>query len=128
MRMPCPPLTAHVRFVLAGVVALLLALAGCERSAPQPVASTPSNAAPIERRIVVLSPALAVMLQQLGHEDDIVAKHTWDLALGDAIPTIGDQFELDYETLLRLDPTHVPLHGATGGGLGDANETLTTLS
>ena len=88
-------------------MALLLALAGCERSAPQPVASTPSNAAPIERRIVVLSPALAVMLQQLGHEDDIVAKHTWDLALGDAIPTIGDQFELDYETLLRLDPTHV---------------------
>ncbi|MFG0306260.1 MAG: ABC transporter substrate-binding protein [Phycisphaerales bacterium JB040] len=85
----------------------MLCIAGCERDAPQPAVRTPSNPAPEQRRLVVLSPALAVMLQQLGHEDDVVARHTWDIALSDSIPTIGDQFELDYEALLRLDPTHV---------------------
>jgi ABC-type hemin transport system substrate-binding protein len=62
-----------------------------------------------EVRMAVLSPALAVMLHDLGLEDHIVARHGWDLALDRSLPVAGDQTGLDYEVLLRVNPTHVLL-------------------
>jgi len=100
------------RSLLAVAVCALLTvfLVACGRSpsaSPQAKGSAQGPAQGQARRIVVLSPAIAVMLQGLGFEDQIVAKHTWDLALSDSIPAVGDQFELDYEALLKINPTHV---------------------
>lgn len=60
-------------------------------------------------RIVALSPALAVILRDLGLESRIVARHAYDLALNPDLPVAGDQLDIDYETLLRIEPTHVLL-------------------
>lgn len=87
-----------------------LLLASCGQGSPSPSATSEAasaNDAAQPNQIVVMSPALAVMLQELGHEDAIVGKHTWDMVLSDAVPELGDQFELDYEALLTLNPTHV---------------------
>ena len=98
-------LPSSVRAFIAFLLCVLLVACGRSPSAsPQPAKGPAQGDA---RRIVVLSPAIAVMLQDLGFEDSVVAKHTWDLALSDSIPAVGDQFELDYEKLLTLNPTHV---------------------
>lgn len=68
-------------------------------SPPAPVAHRP--------RLVVLSPALAVMLVDLGVESDIVGRHGYDMVLDRSIPSCGDQSGIDYESLLAARPTHV---------------------
>jgi ABC-type hemin transport system substrate-binding protein len=60
-------------------------------------------------RIVVLSPALAVTMVDLGLESSIVGRHGWDYVLDKRVPVCGDQAGIDYETLLRAKPTHVVL-------------------
>jgi len=94
-----------VRAILAMSLCVLLVACGKSPSAAPQSAKGPAQGD--ARRIVVLSPAIAVMLQDLGFEDSVVARHTWDLALSESIPAVGDQFELDYEALLAINPTHV---------------------
>jgi len=60
-----------------------------------------------ETRIVALSPALAIMLKDIGVEDQIVGRHGFDLVLDKSVPVCGDQAGIDYEQLLRVEPTHV---------------------
>lgn len=60
-------------------------------------------------RIAALSPALGVMLIDLGLEDRVVARHAWDSFLPASIPHAGDQSAIDYERLIAADPTHVLL-------------------
>lgn len=80
---------------------------GCDKkSSPAPPATVATVAAP---RIVVLSPALAVLLRDLGLEPMIVGRHAWDLALDPALPVCGDQSGVDLEALLKVQPTHVVL-------------------
>lgn len=87
--------------VLAAIVAAL-AIVSCGPSAP-----TEAPADADEPRIVALSPAVAVMLVDLGLEDRIVGRHDYDLVLDPGVPKIGDQAQIDYEALLRAEPTHV---------------------
>jgi ABC-type Fe3+-hydroxamate transport system substrate-binding protein len=88
------------------VSAALLAFA-CERrpddrSAPKATGSgTP--------RLAVLSPAMAVILRDLGREDQIVGRHGFDLVLQPSVPVVGNQNGLDYEALIAVRPTHVLL-------------------
>ncbi len=97
--------------MLSGPVArgLLLLLAGlcllpaCERRTIPPPAP---SAGP---RLVVLSPALAVILRDLGRGDLIVGRHGFDAWTDQSIPVCGDQGGLDAEALLRARPTHVLL-------------------
>ena len=56
-----------------------------------------------------LSPAIAIVLRDMGLADRIVGRHGWDLTLDESIPVCGDQAGLDYESLLRVRPTHVLL-------------------
>lgn len=72
---------------------------GCKRS--------PSGPAPAGPRVVVLSPALATIMADLGHADAIVGRHGFDRFTDQAIPVCGDQAGLDYEALVRVRPTHV---------------------
>ena len=57
----------------------------------------------------MLSPALAVIVRDLGLEANIVARHGFDIVLDKSIPVAGDQSGLDYEILLTAKPTHVLL-------------------
>ena len=82
-------------------VATCILAAGCGRTEPEP----PSPVG--EPRVVVLSPAVASVLRDLGLEDRIVGRHAFDSWLPAAIPPCGDQAGIDYETLLTLRPTHV---------------------
>ena len=91
---------------------ILTALAACTLFACDAEVLSPARAAtaadqPAPTRIVVLSPALGVILQDLGLEDDIVGKHAWDMALAGSIPAVGTHDDPDLESILRLQPTHL---------------------
>ncbi len=68
---------------------------------------TPSDIDKGPPRLAVLSPALAVMLSDLGVGPSIVARHGYDMVLDKSIPSCGDQSGIDYESLLSVRPTHV---------------------
>lgn len=73
---------------------------------------TPPSAPPLTApgdgpRIVALSPALAVTLRDLGLAGRIVGRHGFDRSLPREIPVCGDQSGIDYEALIRVQPTHV---------------------
>jgi ABC-type Fe3+-hydroxamate transport system substrate-binding protein len=86
---------------IAAVVALAVWAERGRRPAPAPKAGS----AP---RLVVLSPALSVTLQDVGAGGLIVGRHDFDETLPD-VPPAGHQFGIDYEALLALRPTHVLL-------------------
>ncbi|MCC7388383.1 MAG: hypothetical protein IT431_06405 [Phycisphaerales bacterium] len=79
---------------------LLLCLGACARREPAPAGQT-------QPRIVVLSPALAVILTDMGLAPEIVGRHGWDRVLDPAIPVCGEQQAINYEALHRARPTHV---------------------
>ena len=85
--------------------------------------ATRATTAP-ELRLVVLSPALAVTLVDLGLEDAIVGRHGYDMVLRESVPVCGDQGGIDYERLLSVDPTHVLLEW----GARELPERLRTLA
>lgn len=91
-------------------LALILALGSCGRS-PSGTGGASGAAAPEHQdpRIVALSPAIAHMLVGLGLEDRIVGRHDWDLVLRRDVPAVGSQDGIDYEALLRADPTDILL-------------------
>jgi ABC-type Fe3+-hydroxamate transport system substrate-binding protein len=93
------------RGLLLGVIVGVFALVGCERSAP-PSAPPPAGAAG-EPRIAVMSPALAGTLRWLGRDGAIVGRHGFDVWSDRALPVCGDQAGFDYETLIRVNPTHI---------------------
>jgi ABC-type hemin transport system substrate-binding protein len=90
---------------MRGLIGILLAfvlMAGCEQR-PQ------SSAGSGEPRIVAMSPAIGIMMKDLGLEGRIVGRHAWDMVLDPALPVCGDQAGLDYEALIATNPTHVVL-------------------
>jgi ABC-type hemin transport system substrate-binding protein len=100
--------------VAACALALVMALwSGCEgrSAAPRQGDSEAPATGPgqEEVRLAVLSPALAVILRDLGLEEKVVARHGWDMVLDRTVPVAGDQTGLDYEMLMRARPTHVLL-------------------
>lgn len=72
---------------------------GCDRR-PAPV----TQPGP---RIVALSPAIGIILTDLGLGKAIVGRHGYDTFLPAELPTCGDQGGVDYERLIKLSPTHV---------------------
>ena len=78
---------------------------GCER-APA-AASPPAPVAATAPRTVVLSPALGLLMRDLGLQGTIVGRHGYDTYLPPSIPTCGDQSGIDFERLLMVKPTHV---------------------
>jgi ABC-type hemin transport system substrate-binding protein len=81
------------------VILLGLMVVGCERE-PEPTAEDAGA------RLVVLSPALAVILRDVGAENLMVGRHDFDPVFTD-LPACGHQGGIDYERLLSLRPTHV---------------------
>lgn len=107
--MPRNPLRFLVLAALAALGAL--ALSACGRSGGG-ASDADASATP---RIVVLSPALGETLQALGLGESVVGRHAFDRGWPESVPAVGDQSGIDYERLLRLEPTHVLLeHSAAG--------------
>ena len=76
-------------------------LCGCRQTRQPP--AHPTGAL----RIVSMSPAISRTLVDFGVEDKIVGRSAWCASLDPAIPVAGDLYDVDYERLIRLDPTHV---------------------
>lgn len=91
--------------------ATIVAGIGCERSAPAGAGVVPPPATP--HRIVVLSPALAVTLKDLGLAGEVAGRHAHDMVLDKSVPVCGDQTGIDYEALLGARPTHVLIEWGT---------------
>ncbi len=83
------------------------AMLGCDATTDEQARSAARSADLPPTRIVVLSPALGVILRDLGMEDDIVGKHAWDMALAGSIPAVGTHDDPDLESILRLRPSHL---------------------
>jgi ABC-type Fe3+-hydroxamate transport system substrate-binding protein len=94
------------------VCALTVLLGASCRESSAPSAAVPAADA---ERLVVLSPALAVMLTDLGHAGKVVGKHAYDMLLPASVPVVGDNFDIDYELLLRLQPTRVYTQAEAAG-------------
>lgn len=99
---PRPYPSSMMRTLLGSLLLPVLLALGCARSAPEDAASDGAG-----ERIVVLSPALAVILSDMGLESRIVGRHAYDRVLDPAVPVCGDQQAINYEALLRARPSHV---------------------
>ena len=87
------------------VIASLFLLVSCSKQG-----STQNNSQatdPSDMRIAALSPGIASMIQDMGFEDLIVAKHDFDLALSEGVPPAGSELGFDLEVLINTNPTHV---------------------
>lgn len=94
--------------LLAPLLALLMAEAGCGRRPSTGTPGTPSGQKQKQDvRIVVLAPALGVICRDLGLGDEVVGKHAWDMAFGDDVPSVGTHDDPDLEALIRVRPTHI---------------------
>ncbi len=71
--------------------------------------------APPPPRIVSLSPALTRTLVDLQLEDHIVGRTEFSRSVDPRIAVVGNLYELDYERLIRLKPTHVFVQPPAGG-------------
>ncbi|MBX3351633.1 MAG: ABC transporter substrate-binding protein [Phycisphaeraceae bacterium] len=103
---------------LAAALALLLALLGGLVTAcggPGSSSDAEANASTSTPRIVVLSPGIGETLDALGLGEFVVGRHAFDRNRPDDIPVVGDQNGIDYERLLRLEPTHVLLERSASG-------------
>ena len=90
-----------------GAILLAAVVSGCGRE-PSKSDATGTQITPArELRIVAHSPALAVILKDLGYEAQIVGRHAYDLVLDPKVPSCGELGTIDYETLIRVRPTHV---------------------
>jgi len=94
------------------VFCLLFALAtvassGCDRSG--------GDEAGGGTRLAVLSPALADTLHALGMGDLIVGRQQFDRFTDQSVPIVGDLTGIDYETMIRIAPTHVVAQQTAGG-------------
>lgn len=99
-------MTRERRLILVRLLclaALVLLAPACGPSSPATTAPSPAGQA----RIVALSPAVAVMLRDLGLGDRIVGRHDYDMVLPRSVRPVGHQEAIDYEALLACDPTHV---------------------
>lgn len=98
------------------ITIVAFAVLACQRSESSATAS--------QQRIVALSPAVAIILRELGREQAIVGRHGFDLVLNPNLPVCGDQTGINYERLLALNPSHI----VTEWGLGGPPEQLKKLS
>jgi ABC-type Fe3+-hydroxamate transport system substrate-binding protein len=93
-----------IQFMLALLV--LIALIACSKSADTADPSAADQTSePDSPRFAVFSPAIGIMLRDLGFEDDIVGRHSYDNALSESIPVVGSHIDIDDEMLITADPS-----------------------
>lgn len=95
------------------VIALASLAAACREESPSVSNVEQSNQAG-EVRIASLSPAISIILIDLGLGDRIIGRHAFDESVDAGLPVVGDQSGVDYEVLARLQPTHVLMQDGAG--------------
>lgn len=103
----------QVRHPLAILALFLLSLAACGE--PGESRTETAVEAGEDARVAVLSPAIADVMRDIGMGDAIVARHGFDQFSDPGLPIVGDQTGLDYESLIRVEPTHVILEQSATG-------------
>ena len=93
-----------LRFILVSLALITLVACSKSTSSADPKSSDQTNE-PESPRFAVFSPAIGVMLRDLGFEDDIVGRHSYDNALSTSIPVVGSHIDIDDEMLITADPT-----------------------
>lgn len=91
----------------ACLLIMLVTIVGCERNGTASNKELQQNGADSEIRIVSLSPALTRIAVDLGFGDLIVGRTRFCKSVDLAIPVIGDHFAQDFESLVRVRPTHI---------------------
>ena len=94
-----------IRVVL--LAAITIVVGACDRDATSTRSSSP--------RIASFSPALTDMVQSLGLGDQIVGRSAFCRDIDPDTPVVGDLHEIDFEMLVRVDPTHVLVQGDPAG-------------
>lgn len=94
---------------LLAVLSIVAGLAGC---ADEPETPGAAAAAP---RIVSLSPAISRTLVDLGVGENVVGRTRYCRTLASSVPVVGDLEGIDYQRLLRLEPTHVLVQPPAAG-------------
>ena len=89
------------------LVLLLMFLAGCKNSDEKTETGI---------RIISLSPSITATIVDLGLTEHVVGRSTFCKDVDSAVPVVGDLYDIDYERLLRLQPSHV-LVQETGTGV-----------
>lgn len=113
------------KFTCTAIAALWLAVAcGCGSDGDEPKPA-PSTAA-AQPRIVSFSPAISRTLVDLGLKGQVVGRTPFCDAIDSSVPVVGDLSNVDYERLVRLEPTHVlvqpPVAGVNPGLVDLAKE------
>lgn len=96
--------------MLLGALLTALAWSGCNENAPP-------AAAPSDRplRIASLSPALSRLAVDAGLGEFIVGRSTYCNMLPADTPVIGNLYDVDFETLVRVRPTHLLVQPPAAG-------------
>lgn len=95
------------------VIALASLATACREESPSASGAEQSKQAD-EIRIASLSPAISIILNDLGLGDRIIGRHAFDESVDASLPVVGDQSGVDYEVLARLQPTHVLMQDGAG--------------
>ena len=74
-----------------------------------PAIERSEEAVELTTRVAALSPAVALLLDQVGAGHMVVARHGYDRWSDQSLPAAGDQAGIDYEALLAAEPTDVLL-------------------
>lgn len=100
-----------MRWRLVIILSVTVAAAiGCREASEAPTARAESAL-----RIASLSPAISIMLEDLGLTEFIIGRHGSDLSVDASIAVVGDQSGVDYEMLARVEPTHVLMQESADG-------------
>ena len=112
------PMTGSLHFMriwaVVGILACMPLFAGCERSSPTAgqAATPPATAAAIQPeqsslRIVSLSPAITRTLVDFQLQSKLVGRSSYCFSVDKGIPVVGDLSNINFETLTKVNPTHV---------------------
>ena len=108
-------MASNIPAVNRPVAVLLLATIWLAACTGQDDVHTGRAEKPGEPRIVSFSPAISRTLVDLGLADHLVGRTRFCLAVDPAIPVVGDLTSVDFETLIRVEPTHVLLQPTSIG-------------
>lgn len=95
------------RFLSLALLLAQFAVASCNRTPANSNAPAAPNAVPAQVRIVSLSPAISRTLIDFDLQSKIVGRTPHCDALDQSIPVVGDLLNINYEQIIRLNPTHV---------------------
>lgn len=106
--------------IAAAVNAAIALLPACDQPSCSTNATGEPGPAPAaqELRLVSLSPALTRMAVDLGLEGAIVGRSSFDTAVDESVPPVGDLLNADVERIIKLNPTHVLIQEPASGGDG----------